>query len=799
MLGRIEDELIPLTYEAVVVAKSGDHRVFSIKKAPLVGADGRLVGFLAVSRDVTEDRLHVEELKALKEFNEAVLSCSNDMITVTDVDGMITYFNPAAEAITGYLKDEVLGRPITMFYRDADLALGKLEEIEGQGRPALYQAVIVDRSGAEHVFSVNKAPLHDEAGRLIGFTATSRDVTRRIEREEELRRLKEFNQAVLDSVHDLVVVTDLDGRVTYFNPMAEQVTGYSFEEVQGRDIGELYGDRGLSDQKLGYIRETGRANSYQAEVKAKDGSRVVLEVNKAPLHDADGRLVGFAAVSRDVTRRMAAEKRVCELEDLLTGSPVGMRGDLIQSRVRDLASTDFPECQADDPAGRAARLLIESDLPALPVVGTVRELVGMVTLKDLAARGLFSGDGLNAPVREVMRTGVPEVAPDTFYFDALFAMVRGRTQAAPVTEDGHLRALLTLTDLLRSKGAGLIDVLTRIENQPDVDGLAAFRSEVDRIMAGLVAEGALASQVTAIVTEFNDRITRRVIELTQAELGPPPVEYAWLGLGSEGRREQTLATDQDNALVFADAAENDPAALQYFQTLADRTVAGLERAGFPLCPGGVMANQRRWSGGMSTWCRRVGAWLAEPTPERTRNVMVFLDFRGVYGEPALADGLREEINRMVAENPRVLTPMAEDALSKGPPLGLFKRFLVERSGPNKGKINLKTQGTLILIDALRVLAVANRLFDTSTIERLKALAEAEVIDPGRAESIRQAWQTLMGLRLGNHAAAIHDQAEPSSWVDPDQLPGWDQKRLRDAFAVAEDLQKTVRQTFWWIK
>jgi CBS domain-containing protein len=786
-------------YEAVIIDRSGRERILSVKKSPLMEQDRRLVGFISVSRDVTEERLYEEELRGLKEFNEAVLNCSQDMITVTDVDGMVTYFNPAAERIIGYRKDEVLGRNISMFYREVDLALGKLKEIEADGQASRFEAIILDKQGREHLFSIHKSPLYDDDGRLIGFTATSRDVTEERRQEKELRQLKEFNEAVLRSVHDLVVVTDLDGRITYYNPKAEQTTGYSFEEVKGRRIAEFYKEESLSDEKLDFIKQTGQANSYQAPIVTKDGRERILEVNKAPLHDSAGQLLGFTAVSRDITRRLMAEEKVCQLEALLSeGSPVQVETALIHTRISEIMNHDFPFSRPDDTVASAAEKLIQHDLPALPVVGPAKDIIGVVSLKDLVEKGLFQGFDTATPVRELMRSDYRTIQPDTYYFDAMTAMVRGRSQMLPVTDGGHLRGILTMNDLMRSRGASVITVLEGIEEQTSLPALARFRGEVDRILASLVVEGALASQVTGIITEFNDRITRRVLTLCREESGPAPGNFAWLGLGSEGRKEQTLTTDQDNALIFEDAVAGDQQALDYFRRFSQMAVNGLDQCGFKLCPGLVMANNPKWSGGFSTWMDRIQSWVNEPTPQRTRDLMTFLDFRGLYGDLNLVARLREESNRIFMENPRFLTPMAEDTLGKGPPLGLFKRFLTERSGPHKGELNIKTQGTLVLIDCLRLLAAKEGLFATNTLERIHHLTEKEVFSKYRADSITEAYQTLMGLRLRNNVRAAQENREPSNYVNPERLPLWHQQRLRDAFVIAENLQKKVRRHFWWI-
>lgn len=788
------------SYEAAILDKGGREHLLAVKKSPLADRDGHLIGFIAISRDVTDERLYEEELRAMKEFNEAVLNSARDMITVTDVDGMITYFNPAAEAITGFRKEEVLGRNISMFYRNADLAADQMTAMIDRGSPTEYEAVIVDKAGREHVFWINKAPLYDDRGDLIGFTGTSRDITELRQHEEEIRQLKEFNEAILWSVHDLVVVTDMEGRITYYNPMAEQVTGYTFDEIKGRHISEFYKDQSFSDEKLDFIRTTGEANSYQAVIVTKTGEERTLAVNKAPLYNAKGDLIGLAAVSRDITRRQRAEERVCELQDLLANNTlVGVESELIQTRVSQIMAPVTPACRPEDPIATAAEQIIQRNLPGIPVVGPAQDVVGVLTMKDLVEKGLFQGVDLGLPVRALMRPVYPSIEPDTFFFDALTAMVQGGVQMLLVTEGKHLRGVLTMNDLMRSRGVSIISVLERIDEQTSVADLCRFRPEVDRILQSLIVDGALASQVTSIITEFNDRITRRVIALCEQRVGPPPVPYAWLGLGSEGRKEQTLTTDQDNALIYENPPEDDEQVKAYFIRLADEIVSSLDRCGFQPCIGQIMANNPKWSGSLDGWLQRIQLWVADPTPRRARDIATFLDFRGLYGRRALVEELKTRTVRIFSNNPHFLTPVAEDALSKAPPLGLFRGFVVEKSGEHKGMLNLKTLGTLVLIDCLRLLAVKRGLYETNSLERLSGLTSLGVFTREESDSIREAYQTLMGLRLLNHLKAIQEHQAPSNHIAPDLLPRWRQQRLRDAFEIASDLQKRVRKDFWWLK
>jgi CBS domain-containing protein len=318
----------------------------------------------------------------------------------------------------------------------------------------------------------------------------------------------------------------------------------------------------------------------------------------------------------------------------------------------------------------------------------------------------------------------------------------------------------------------------------------------------LFEQGLGGYELGRIVSEMNDLLIRRVLALVQHDLeaeglGEPPLPFCWLVLGSEGRREQTLRTDQDNALVYDDPPPGfaKPAA-QYFGLMAERVIDGLLRLGYPRCPGDSMASNPRWRQPLATWRGYLAEWARDTTAQNLMYASIYLDFRPLAGDVRLAEALRDEVRaqaRAWRSFPRYL---AKIAVSHGPPLGLLGRFILRRENGRRG-INVKLGGMLLLTNALRAYAIELGLNETNTIERLEAAALAgNCFTPGERDDVREAYETIFHVRLRHQLARLRAGQPPDNLVDPHALSPSDQRRLKDAFRAIRRLQGKLEDRYF---
>ncbi|MGH7314345.1 MAG: DUF294 nucleotidyltransferase-like domain-containing protein, partial [Candidatus Rokuibacteriota bacterium] len=311
-------------------------------------------------------------------------------------------------------------------------------------------------------------------------------------------------------------------------------------------------------------------------------------------------------------------------------------------------------CSPDQTIAEASRLMAEHGVGSVIVVGPSAAPVGIVTDRDLRTRALAAGRAASDPVTAIMSTPVLSISPEAFVFEALLEMTRRDIHHLAVIEAGRLLGVVSSHDLLLLQAAAPLALTRGIQAAGTLDALGEVMPTLTEATGRLFEQGLSGYQMGRIVSELNDLVIRRVLALVEQNLvkdgsGTPPVGFCWLVLGSEGRREQTIKTDQDNALVYADPSPTlRRAAERYFARFAEQAIESLVRLGYPRCPGGSMASNARWCQPLPVWQRYFAEWVRDPLPQNVLYSSIYFDLRPVAGAEALAGALREEIRGQVA-------------------------------------------------------------------------------------------------------------------------------------------------------
>ncbi len=454
------------------------------------------------------------------------------------------------------------------------------------------------------------------------------------------------------------------------------------------------------------------------------------------------------------------------------------------------------------PIREAARVMSANRVSALVLTGDAGEPVGIVTDRDLRDKVAAAALDTGRPAKEIMSGISVAAAPGDLCFDALLAMIRHNVHHLPVIEEGHLRGVLTNHDLMLVQGASPIAVVREIEDQRDLPGLARASRQVDGMISVLLREGARAGNITRVITEINDRLVRKALELVGHETGPAPVAWCWIAFGSEGRREQTFKTDQDNAIVYADSADEDQARLaqEWFALFAPRVRDALATCGFPPCPAGYMAASPLWRKPLREWRRAFSSWIAAPDAEAVLRSLIFFDFRPLHGEEALARELRGHLAAAIADTPAFLGFLANQIVRNPPPLGFLNRIVVEKEGLHRDRLNLKLKAIAPIVDLARLFALEKGCPETGTLDRLRALRLRHTIVGSYGQELEQAFEFLMSLRIHHQYAQVVAGREPDNFVDPNGLSALEKKTAREAFGLVAKLQGLVidryRASIW---
>jgi CBS domain-containing protein len=427
--------------------------------------------------------------------------------------------------------------------------------------------------------------------------------------------------------------------------------------------------------------------------------------------------------------------------------------------------------------------------------------IGIVTDSDLRVKVLAAGLASTTRVADIMSSPLLSVDPARPAFDALLEMTRRNIHHIAVVADGRLSGMISSHDIILLQGAHPVGLMRQIDAQADLDGLAAAAPRVHTVVKWLAGEGASAFDIGRIVAELNDRLVRRTLSLMVARLeaeghGRPPLPYAWLAAGSEGRREQTLKTDQDNGLVYQDPApELAAGAAAYFGRLAAATGEALVRLGFPLCDGGFMASNREWCQPEAVWRGYFETWMEMPRPEQVLRASLFFDLRPIAGDEQLGRDLWQWVCRRMPSQALFLSYMARGALERHVPLGFFGGFVVERSGTHKDAFDLKARGVFPMTQGMRVLALSLGVSDTNTLDRLRAAAEGGLLGPDEAEELGDAYEVISRLRLNHQLACLDAGQPPDNFIDPKTLRKSDRVLLKQAFKALAHLQRLLADRF----
>jgi CBS domain-containing protein len=317
-----------------------------------------------------------------------------------------------------------------------------------------------------------------------------------------------------------------------------------------------------------------------------------------------------------------------------------------------------------------------------------------------------------------------------------------------------------------------------------------------RSIQNLIRSGAKAQNITRYITKVSDSILEKTIQFAIEELGPPPARFSFMILGSEGRREQTLKTDQDNAIVFENVSKDQSGKVtDYFLKLGDRICTWLDKAGYAFCKGDVMAKNPKWCKPLSTWKRYFTNWIHTAEPEALLQASIFFDLRHAFGDETLVRELKTHLLDSLGGWPGFFRHMTENALFFRPPIGFFRNFLVASRGEHRDTFDIKAAMQPI-VDFARIYALKHEITETNTLERLNQILEKKCIVQQKFNELETAYSYLMQLRFSRQViAVIEERAAPDNFINPKKLSRIEQSMLKKIFSRIEKFQNKLSFDF----
>ncbi|WP_088280131.1 DUF294 nucleotidyltransferase-like domain-containing protein [Ideonella sp. A 288] len=464
----------------------------------------------------------------------------------------------------------------------------------------------------------------------------------------------------------------------------------------------------------------------------------------------------------------------------------------LEARLDTLARKSPLACAADTPLSQALAAMHDRRVGSVLVTDAAGAPHGILTRHDILGRVTLPQRALSTPIADVMSTPIHSLTTAHTLQDAALLMSRHGVRHVPVTEGGVLVNIVSERDLFALQRLSLKQLSTQIRAAHEVQALPPLAGQIRRFAANLLGQGVQARQLTELISHLNDVLTERLVQLVAERHGLDLSRACWLAFGSEGRSEQTVATDQDNGLIFdSDDAERDRPAWLAFARVVNEA---LDSCGYPLCKGLVMAGNPACCLTPAEWRQRFADWIERGAPEDLLNASIYFDLRPLVGHQALAAPLREMLVREAARVPRFLKQMADNSLRQRAPLN-WRGAIDTRDVGGRAAFDLKLQGTALFVDAARLFALAHGVPALGTRDRLEAVGPLMRVAAAESEAWISGFEYLQMLRLqvqiGEAAGAIASPDGNPNLIDVDTLNDIDHRMLKETCRVARRLQQRL--------
>ncbi|TGB04361.1 DUF294 nucleotidyltransferase-like domain-containing protein [Halobacillus salinus] len=449
----------------------------------------------------------------------------------------------------------------------------------------------------------------------------------------------------------------------------------------------------------------------------------------------------------------------------------------------------------------AARMLQQQKIEALIVSDDGKTMLGMIGYGEIL-KAYFENDHLN-PVSAYMAEESYEINQQEFIYDALSYLKHHPTEIIPVLHKDKVVGVLRQSSFFTIKNSVYFDLTYRISNATSVEEIKPLSPILNvrfqQFIRSLIKEKMFAYDIAELMTNYNDRIHKQIVQIAEDEMiaeghGAPPINYCFLVMGSEGRKEQSFSTDQDNGMILADYenSKNYKQIEEYFQIFAEKINRMLNECGFPYCKGGIMAKEDKWRQQMSNWHKSIDRWIEQMDAEEIRDFTIFMDFRPIFGDYSLAYDLKKYVTDRVSKSLNLHQLLMKDTLRFRVPVQPFGRI----SGVGKKRtLNLKKSAIMQIVNAVRIYSMKHGIEAINTVNRLEALAEQERFHPRDVENAKTALHRLMLFRLEENLAQLEEDETLSNDLKLTQLKKDQRRSLREALIIAKRLQQVLELSY----
>jgi CBS domain-containing protein len=477
--------------------------------------------------------------------------------------------------------------------------------------------------------------------------------------------------------------------------------------------------------------------------------------------------------------------------------PAEISPEFFNQPVESIVNRELVYCDHELPIQAAAAVMSQHNSSSIFIREADGDFVGVVTDNDLRRKVTATGYDILKPVSDIMTSPLVAVSSQALIFETMMEMMQKRIKHLAIKDlKGKVVGVITNRDLLKAQGQSPFFIVREIAQARIVNQIVQVHRQVPKLIQALINTGAKAQNVTRFLTTVSDAILQKLIGFAIDEMGPPPARFVFMILGSEGRKEQTLKTDQDNAIIIEDLpAKAAKEAMHYFLSFSEKVCGWLDEVGYDFCKGGVMAKNRQWCQPLKIWKNYFRDWIHTAAPEALLQASIFFDFRGAYGDTNLIDELRNYLFESLGGWPGFFRHLAENAMFFTPPIGFFRNFLVESKGEHRDSFDIKAAMQPV-VDYARIYALNHRVAETNTLERLRELLDQKILSAQQYQELDTVYSYLMQQRFVRQVkASIEENGKPDNYINPKKLSRIEQTTLKEIFKRIEKFQAKLSFDF----
>jgi PAS domain S-box-containing protein len=708
--------------------------------------------------------------------------------------GTASYANKPFLDMLGYSGDQLAdmeaGRLFVSEGTDAR-ALESLAAGDREGVPTDFEARLrtKDGIGVDALVTATPISLAGRDGHILMIRSLSSQKAIETALEDTRRQFKSMSDALT-----LGVFRSNWGRrasIVEANSAMRSIVGLPVStDMTGMDWLDRIIDAEQRTALVATLNRDREVQNYHLGLQREDGGRADVSLFAVLVQSPDGQLTYVDGILEDISKQRKNEEEREALIAQLQTSLFFLREPITQA-VSPVLSIDMNETVA-----RAATLMNKNRTTAIFVTGPEDTLMGIATDHDFRERVVSEGLDPNSPVRTVMSAPVASISLNAPVYEALLRMQERDVQHLAVLDAaGKLVGAVHLRDLARYQQSSSVIITDSIRRARSCHDIMEAHDRLPALVKAVVDTGPKTRYVNHIVSGVSDSVVQKLLQMATKKLGAPPVRFAFLTLGSEGREEQTLLTDQDNALLYDDP---DPTrskeVAEYFLSMGTLVCDWLNEVGYAYCEGGIMAKNPRWNLPRSIWRQQFSHWIHNADPQELLELNMLFDFRCVSGEQQFARDLRSWVFDQMEEYPLFFLHFAQNALLYKPPLTWTGNLLTTSSGDGERTLSLK-EALMPIVNFSRLYALRHRIDATNTLDRLSELYEKGVLSRETYEQMVPDYEMLMRIRLRRQAVAMEEGRPPSNLIAPDELTSAEEARLKRLFSLSGDLRKKISFDF----